>query len=711
MIKDLIFDWKKVTSSLLMVLALAGCNGGGSDSDSPSTNPQDDEPIVQPNDGLNLDLTEIKYTDNKPAVTVLAVDENGQTITGLTNLQVKPYQLHPQGEKGVGESAYWEQVYLSSSCEEQSDGYYQCSFGDYYDYSGNYQPSNIDRTLTQRFNVVGGHINTPEGDYIPRQEAVFDFDGNGNAPEYTLDVVKHETCTNCHNEDNPLTERHGSYFEAETCISCHNDVKLGTKRTEFNHLVHSIHNTTASFEDKNARLYDGEAAEHLIQNNCQSCHVDDDQLTESDNWKTVPTKEVCSGCHLDGYEDDKSIVYQEQFQHITDKENAVCSSCHTPESIYDNHMNKHDATKIATDSLKMHVTSEVVEGTTSENLAIRFEISLTDQYGSVNAQNIANQLNMIEIITNLDPNATVLSYYAKEKFVQKAVDTVGEGYVKDVVAVYGLDQKLTDDNFANGNITYTTSDLDLESNTAISIIGLRVCNDSDGYLTSCDMDSQLISIDGAEIYTAQSGITPEKRITGVTSEGCINCHNDTFQIHNSSIDTHHAGFIFNEDMDVTACAACHNSHGTYANNGQGAFERKLHLRHKNEFVVSECSQCHERIAEESFELKGPINTFFTGPVLDDAGEIVIDPETNEPEMEMKSGKYSTPIAATCTSCHDLTKQLDPALGGGSLEDHMNSAKAKINLDFAEVAEYMESESETCFSCHSPDVENHTLINN
>ncbi|ADN75561.1 decaheme c-type cytochrome, OmcA/MtrC family [Ferrimonas balearica DSM 9799] len=636
-------QWRLTACAAIMATALVGCGDDGNDGNDgdpgrPGGNPA--ETIAQ----LNLEVTKVEYVDGQPQVTVLATNEEDESVVGLQSMEVKNFQLYPQGFFQAGDSARWASAGSSKVYEDHGNGYYTFSF------EGIEQNSD----LTQRYNVLAGNNTLPDGTPVPRNEISEDFDGQGNDALYTKDVISHDACTACHVEGEPLTTRHSSYFEAETCINCHNEDRMTGKRASFQHLVHTIHNTAATFTDKNDREYTGQAAEALLQNNCQACHVASEELAEWGNWTRVPTKETCSACHNNGY-DGKDVVH---LRHLAEQDNSSCAACHNPTQIESIHMKSHQDEATVVEQFGMTATSVV-----NADNSVTISVNLTENGQPIDAGSVVNSLDMVEYVSNVGPKFPVLGYYSKDS---KAFH--GE---EIAAAIEG------------GSVVYTTKALPFaegDADTALTMVGVRVCAEN-GVLAECSDNADKIALDAYTSFVSKSGAALSERHNSLDNASCLGCHGETFQLHNGS---HHAGFVLNDNIKVGDCAACHTPEGTYAPTNMGAIELKLHKVHGEQWIVADCAQCHTDFEVGSFNVKGALNTG---------------------AAEDGTALYSTPRAATCISCHNPA---DTLAGGETLQQHIvnvGGGLVDVPRDQADAG----AQVETCFYCHKPELNNHTVV--
>ncbi|MBY5920999.1 OmcA/MtrC family decaheme c-type cytochrome [Ferrimonas balearica] len=652
-------QWRLTACAAILATTLAGCSDDGKDGNPgdpgrPGGNPA--ESIAQ----LNLDVTKVEYVDGQPMVTVLATNEEDKSVVGLQGMEVKNYQLYPQGAFHAGDSARWASAGSSKVYEDHGNGYYTFTF----------EGIEQNRDLTQRYNVLAGNNTLPDGTPVPRNEISEDFDGNGNDPLYTKDVISHEVCTSCHVEGEPLTTRHSSYFEAETCINCHNEDRMTGKRASFQHLVHTIHNTTATFTDKYGREYTGEAAEHLLQNNCQSCHVASEELAEWGNWTRVPTKETCSACHNDGY-NGKDVVYT---RHMAEQDNSTCAACHNPTQIETIHTQSHKDQAAVVGQFGVEATSTVAES------QVTISVTITQNGQPIDAASIAKSLDMVEYVSNVGPNYPVLGYYGKDS---KALH--GE---EITAAIQG------------GSVVYTTGALPFgtgDADTALTLVGVRVCAEN-GVLAECSDTADKIALDAYTSFVSATGASLAERHNSLDNASCLGCHGETFQLHNGS---HHAGFVLNDNVKVGDCASCHTPEGTYAPTNLGAIELKLHKVHGEQWIVADCTQCHTNFELGAFDKKGALNVSIQAyengePKFDEAGKVA-----------WSFVGYATPRAATCLSCHDG----DAGMASNqsmTVRQHMEQhGNAEFGDDRSTISDSAQVES--CFYCHKPELTNHKVI--
>ncbi|MEZ9819421.1 OmcA/MtrC family decaheme c-type cytochrome [Shewanella sp. 10N.286.45.A1] len=639
-------------------MALTGC-GGDDGTDGNPGNPGG--PAAEYINTLNLKVTDVTYTDGQPTIKVFATNEEDLPVIGLQDLGVVAAQLTPQGATGAGNSAQWTRTARASGVESYTD-----NKDGSYTFSLELDEYNAD--MTQRFNVYAGGKGSTLADgatTVPRREIVADFDGQGYEAKYTKDIVSHETCTNCHAEGEPLTTRHSSYYTQGTCATCHSS-SMSTE-SQWNHLIHNIHNTAKTFEDKYGKEYTGEAAEALIQNNCKSCHVepeaDSGELAEWGNWSRIPTMETCTSCHT-------GIDFEAGKGHSQQADNSNCIACHNSSWTEELHTEGFAQKKAVIDQIGMTATLTGVAEDQSAELSITF----TDATGAaIDANSILPKIKRVESITNVGPNFPVMGYSAD----------LANGIKKKVSIDLVKDGALNGAEIVDGSLVINTGELSFgaegtDADTAFSFIGLQMCNEGTE-LVDCADGVEVTTMKAELAHGTLSGEAPSVRHTdSVNFKSCESCHSTDWPLNSHT--KYHTGFVMTEQLGrenaegemvvgVDGCVSCHNQTGTFPG-AQGAFETKVHFRHSEEGVVKDCTQCHNDLNLDAFKSKGAIAL---------------------------AGNYTTPITATCSSCHGLD----------NIKVHAEGQGAKVNVSYSEATDA--AQLETCFYCHAPTPADHTAV--
>ncbi len=651
-------------------MALTGCGGDDGNDGNPG-NPGG--PAADYINTLNLKVTDVTYADGVPTINVFATNEEDLPVVGLTALEVKKVvQLIPQGATGAGNSAEWQYIGSQKEFVDQKNG----------NYSFTIPVEGYNSELTQRYNVIASASTLADGETtVPRTELSQDFSGEGYEATYTKDVVATASCNSCHAEGKKIY--HG-YTTSETCAACHTQEmadEKGKPQVAYNHLIHNVHNDAKMYGrnmDKSA-----ETANGIVQDNCTTCHVapteGSDELTEWGNWSSVPTMETCTSCHT-------NIDFQAGQGHSQQADNSNCIACHNASWTEEIHTEGFTQTKALIDTYGMNTALVVNQDKTAT-----VTVSLIDANGeAVNATTLLPMLQRVEATTNVGPNNVKLGYYGKDSL--------------NLVLNGKLDAAATID--AEGNIVYTTKALTFgadDADTAFTFSGLSMCSengefvdcdkvavegnlDEDGYL----LDAYYTGMKADLAFATFSGEAPSMRhVDSVNFDTCVSCHGDTFEIHKG---THHPGFVMSEQLaqivdgktvvGVDGCVACHTPDGTYAGGANmGALELKLHKVHSagDHAVITgmTCDQCHNDLNLDAFKQKGALAT---------AG-----------------GAYTTPIAATCMSCHVYSPESEAKFAA-----HVEGQGAIVN-DFDKQAVSDAAQLETCFYCHKPTADDHTSV--
>jgi OmcA/MtrC family decaheme c-type cytochrome len=473
------------------------------------------------------------------------------------------------------------------------------------------------------------------------------------------------SCNACHLAGEKI---YHSYTEVESCVSCHTQEmadEKGKPQVAFNHLIHNVHNDAKMYGrnmDKSAAT-----AHHIVQDNCQSCHVQADDLAEWGNWSRVPTMETCTSCHVD-------IDFKAGKGHSQQNDNANCVACHNASWTEEIHSENTIQKKALIDQYALNAASVI--DTTSQ--AATISIQMVNAAGeTVDINDLLPMIQRVEIVTNVGPNNVTLGYSGKD-----SVNAIENGIIDAKAKV------------EDGKLVYTTSkELKLgaegsDNETAFTFVGWAMCSQAGEFVKCEDPEfdgsdnDKYTSMKADLAFASLSGQTPSMRhVDSVNFTACASCHTPEFEIHKGS---HHAGFVMSEQLShakdannmpivgVDACVACHTPDGTYAGGGnKGALEMKLHVVHGEQGIIKDCTQCHNDFNLDAFKAKGALAT---------AG-----------------GQYTTPITATCTSCHS----------SDSAKAHAQSQGAIINgpKDVANDA----AQLETCFYCHAPVIDDHTAV--
>ncbi len=648
-----------LVASGALTVALSGCGGDDGNAGNPG-NPGG--PAATSVAQLNLDVTGISHSDKTTTVTVFATNEEDIPVVGLKDFEIKKVaQLIPVGASGAGNAASWQIIGSQKVFTDNKDGSYTFTV----------ETEGFNPELTQRYNLIAAASTLQDGTTsVPRTEYTEDLASDGSDAKYTKNVVAAETCNTCHTDTKKIY--HG-YTDLDTCITCHNDELAADRRVEagFNHLIHNVHNSAKPWGKDGSK--DAVAAHAIVQDNCQACHIqpadDNHELAEWGNWSRVPTMETCSSCHTD-------IDFKTGNGHPAQSDNSNCIACHNASWTEDIHLAKSTNKRDFINSYGLDSSLSV----SADNIGT-ISVGIVDANGNpVDVQKMIGQIQQLETITNVGPNFPIMGYNeAPETGYKKvAMDLVKEGKLIDGVTI--TDNKFVWTTTKPLPVTMDGSDTD----TAFTFIGLGVCNDGK-QAVDCVESSEYTGMKADLVFATKTGEAPSMRhIDSVTFDTCIECHGDSFDMHKG----YHPGFVLSDQLarivdgkevvGVDGCVSCHTPHGTYASGGKrGALEMKLHKTHKDFYglIGGDCAQCHNDFNLDSYKVKGALAT---------------------------EGGYTTPITATCTSCHSSDYM------GHSLNDLQNFG-AIVDGTFAEANDAAIAGTETCLFCHKPTVANHGAV--
>ncbi|MDO6677582.1 OmcA/MtrC family decaheme c-type cytochrome [Shewanella sp. 4_MG-2023] len=657
-------------------VALTGCGSDGDDGKDGIPGLPGGEP-AEAIQQLKLEVLSVTYEGDNPTLKVFATNEDDEAVVGLSAFEVKKaVQLVPAGATGAGNSAQWQFIGSQNEFTDNKNGTYSFTI----------ETEGFNPELTQRYNLIASAGTLLDGTTtVPRTEFTQDFDGEGYDAKYTKNVVSTEACQACHAEGESI---YHSYTSLDTCTSCHTDEMAADKgkvQVGFNHLIHNVHNNNKMYGrnmDKSA-----ETANNIVQDNCQSCHIESEELPEWGNWTRIPTMETCSSCHT-------GIDFEAGQGHPQQSDNSNCIACHNASWTEEIHTGDFVEKKALMDQYGINVDSAI--DPTTQNATI--SIQVVDSNGeNVDLNTISAMVQRIEIITNVGPNNVTLGYYGKD-----SINAIMNGVVDDTKAT-----------IEDGKLVYTTSaDLKLgtagsDDETAFSFVGWSMCSENSEFVdcSKVVIDENMDTNDNGEkwlndnFYTAMkadlafatlSGSAASMRhVDSVNFTACASCHTPEFEIHKGK---QHAGFVMSEQLShttdvndmpivgVDACAACHTPDGSYAVGfNQGALEMKLHSVHGEQGIIKDCAQCHNDFNLDAFKLKGALATAGNGEY----------PFVNE--------GYTTPITATCASCH----------GFEEIKNHAQSQGGLVNRPYQEANDA--AQLETCFFCHAPTIFDHTAV--
>ena len=637
-----------------VTMALTGCGGSDGNSGEPG------EPGGEPAGAiktLNFTFEKAIITDGLPHVDFRVTNEDDMPVVGLQYFKFYAEQLVPQGATGAGNASQW-QYLVDETCDltpkvnkcagtlvDNKNGSYSYSF------STNLKSSTratYNSDLAQRV-VLNNYIRgttpapLPDGTTLPVFTGIFDYVADtGAEATYSRKIVTTASCNTCH--EDVINAKHYT-SDVNFCASCHTEGKV-KPGNEFNVLVHAKH--------KDLKLGSLDS--------CQSCHTASDAAPDWGNWSRIPTAATCGSCH-------SNIDFAAGKGHSQQLDNSNCIACHNSNWTAEIHTGKTADKKAVIAQLGM----SAILAAQADDAAV-LTVSILDKDGNaIDAATVQDKIKRLETATNVGPNFPIMGYNPSPGSGKAKI-------AKDLVKDGALQAGVT---IVDGKLVFTTPALPFgagDTDTAFTFIGLEMCN-TGTTLTACTTDSATTSMKSALAFGTKSGKAPSMRhVNSVEFATCQGCHSDTFEIHKG----YHAGFVMSEQVShakdangkaivgVDACVACHTPDGTHASGAnKGALEMKLHVVHGKQGVIKECTQCHNDFNLDAFKVKGALAT--------------------------TAGKYTTPITATCTSCH-----APESIGHG-----LENMGAIVNGDYVQANQA--AQSETCFYCHKPTPTDHTQV--
>jgi OmcA/MtrC family decaheme c-type cytochrome len=203
------------------------------------------------------------------------------------------------------------------------------------------QPIAYERNRKHRVSIMmGGHDGATA-------TAVYDFVPDGSTVALTRDIVRTDTCKNCHGFD--FHGHGGDRISIDNCVTCHNpsttDAQSGNT-LDMMTMIHRIHmggelpsvagpdgNPWATGDNGSYAIYGFGGSKHewwkvgfpAQVNNCMKCH--DNTGTDSAAWKERPSRAACQSCHDDLDIESAGTTHAGGPQ----ANDNNCAVCHTPD--------------------------------------------------------------------------------------------------------------------------------------------------------------------------------------------------------------------------------------------------------------------------------------------------------------------------------------------------------------------------------------------
>jgi len=251
----------------------------------------------------------------------------------------------------------------------------------------------FDATMTHRLSIefygnyrgtgTGSHTNTPTGtggtgiaaEIENAVNIIYDFTPGatgvaGTQVHSSREIVTVDTCNTCHSS----LKYHGAHrVDPRMCITCHTDQRKygatastrnadgtaftgpldpdsgnpitaivnGTSEYDFPQMIHQIHMgeglKVAGHDmatDTPGSVYNVRFPQSAA--NCSTCHVTQTASPQAANWKAVPSREACGGCH-DLPDFTTGLNHGSVGNGGQQLDDKNCINCHTPASLTTNH--------------------------------------------------------------------------------------------------------------------------------------------------------------------------------------------------------------------------------------------------------------------------------------------------------------------------------------------------------------------------------------
>lgn len=544
-------------------------------------------------------------------------------------------------------------------------------------------------------------------DNYPVANITFDWVPSGAADVVTRNIVTVESCNECHTE---MAFHGGNRIDTDNCVTCHNPDTtdpISGESLDLKVMVHKLHHgidlPTLANEGNKYSIFtkSGNKEKIFAENdgiwvlnnkgttdginypqdirNCTNCHADDADLdlnadlaavvtTDGGNWKTNPTIETCASCHDDiAFNEVMLTVKPDSQQHFTfPVENGTCLTCHGENSSASVE-NVHTVNAIGKKNagidygVKFEVESLVATTPTAYDVHVRVTkdgtgITLDDEF--------LQYKNSVRLILNWDNGEGFETHVAKNTPNSFELDNNEQCRVGATTGDIICNWDTALDIYINGGEQLTSG------NILASFISSSICVDSDNTLVNCEDNNALEKISTPSTVVnnffdaASLVINPDFELKfGANFDKCGTCHEAVIQ-HDSR-----------RSDDPTQCKACHNANrfarspaDSPREGGISDLKFEIHKTHSNYLFID---------AENNFDMVGR-HEFYPAPISDcsqchDADQIDLPlaqnsrpsitrtPDTNADEelngkklgnsLDNTGAKFTSPIAAVCSSCH------------------------------------------------------------
>jgi OmcA/MtrC family decaheme c-type cytochrome len=197
----------------------------------------------------------------------------------------------------------------------------------------------LDLTTTHRIAAYGSRNLTEFDLGTYYDDDFFDFVPAGGAVTVKRDILRTETCNNCHDS---LAAHGGSRRSVEDCDTCHTsqtkDPDTG-QSVAMDVMIHKLHageelpsvkaGTPYQIIGHNQTVADWSTVVLPANGgarNCQSCHDQNSAAVQKTNFMTNPTRQACGSCH-----DDVNFATGKNHVSLPQLSDNNCKTCHTPQ--------------------------------------------------------------------------------------------------------------------------------------------------------------------------------------------------------------------------------------------------------------------------------------------------------------------------------------------------------------------------------------------
>ncbi|ASJ96295.1 OmcA/MtrC family decaheme c-type cytochrome [Shewanella marisflavi] len=579
--------------ALLGLMTLLSACGG--DDGKPGNPGEPGGPPAMVIDDLHITFDQVDMEGGVATVNYRVTNQNDEPVVGVPTATFIAAQLLPQGYTNAGNSSQW-QYFTSENCNASCPGsYVDHKNGNYsYTFSAAFDGMNdisYQAGATQRIVVKMGGDTLADGTSLPITNQHFDWqaetDGTSSEPAYSRNLIKIDTCNSCHND---LAFHRGNYNQIETCVTCHNADRVSNPDNIFPQMIHGKHLTG----------FPGSLA------NCQTCHAQDESLSEQMNWARVPTMETCGSCHT-------YIDFKAGEGHPAQLNNANCVACHNADWTASVHNDGGNEQALA--QFKPVITKAMRSGDT-----VSFTLALENPSSGERYTSSADQLDFISDLRVYANWGTSFDY---------ATRSARSIRLHEITPLAG----------SNGAFDYQVTGLSVPAGSemdkgTLAIQG-RICA-ADGVLGSCDNEanSQIV-IKSSHSFFSSEALSDSGRRVVVTNDTCGSCHGDQqLNFHGSR-----------NDLEGQ-CQLCHNPNmvaeaSENPSTTTADFKHLIHAIHSGQRAgyeainypgdIGNCAQCHSD------------NDGVLSPALP------LDPGVKP--LAISDGSYTSPTAAICSDCH------------------------------------------------------------